>query len=82
MPRLVIKEKIGLKRLQEWPLRQSSKKHRFVDLNMPIHQGANSSFMRRGASSRNQRRADTNWHISRRLKPLKCSEKWHEWSRW
>ena len=52
MASLVIEEKVGLELAQEFALGQAAKKHRLIDADIPAHQGADGTFMGRGAARR------------------------------
>jgi len=62
---LVVEEKIGLELAQEFALGQATEEHRLVDLDVPIHQGADGTFVRRRAARCHQGGADA--HVVRRL---------------
>jgi hypothetical protein len=48
MPGLIIKEKVGLEFAQEFAFGKASQEHRFIDIDAPIHEGANRALMRGG----------------------------------
>jgi hypothetical protein len=58
MAGLVVEEKVGLKFAQESALGQAAQKHRLINLDMPLHQGANSPFMCRYTAGGDQCGAD------------------------
>ena len=58
MTGLVVKEKIGLELAQELPLGQAAQEHGFIDLDVPVHQGADGALVRRRAARCDQRGAD------------------------
>ena len=65
MPGLVVKEEIGFELAQEFAFGQAPQEHRFVDLDIPVHQGADRAFVRRCAARGYQR--GTNTHGGRAL---------------
>ena len=58
MPRLVVKKEVWLKLAQELSLGQPAQKHGLVDLDVPVHQGADGALMGRGAACCDQRGAN------------------------
>ena len=57
MPGLVVEEEVGLELAQELALRQTAEEHRFVDLQVPLHQRADRPFVRRRAACGDERGA-------------------------
>lgn len=60
--RLVVKEKVGLELAQKLALGQATQKHGLVHLDVPVHEGANGTFVRRCTARRDQRRP--NAHVA------------------
>jgi hypothetical protein len=54
---LVVEEEVGLELAQELALGQAAEEHGLVDLDVPVHQGADGALVRRRAAGRDQRRA-------------------------
>src|SRR5687768_12620960 len=57
MAGLVVKEEVGFELAQKLALRQTTEEHGFVDLDVPVHEGADGPLMRRCTARRDQRRA-------------------------
>jgi hypothetical protein len=49
---LVVEEKVGLELAQELALGQAAEEHRLVDLDVPVHQGADGALVRRRCCAR------------------------------
>ncbi len=58
VPGLVVEEEVGLELAQELALRQAAEEHRFVDLDVPVHQRADRALVRRRAARGDERGAD------------------------
>ena len=74
MAGLVVEEKIGFELGQEFAFGQAAQEHRFIDLDVPVHQRANRALMRRGAARSDQRSADAHAGGARLLQALECRQ--------
>ena len=78
VPRLVVKEKIGLKLAQKLALVQPAQEHGLVHLNVPVHQRANGALVGRGAAGRHQRRANAHPGCGGLLQAVQRHQQWFE----
>src|ERR1700733_4428334 len=76
MASLVVEEKVGFELAQELALGQATQEHRFVDLDVPVHQGADGSLVRGRTAGGNQRGSDSLRRIARLLQPVQRRKQW------
>jgi hypothetical protein len=71
---LIVKEKVGFKLAQELAFFKAAQKHGFVHFNVPVHQRANGTLVRRCAACRHQCGADAHVRCARLLQHLQGCE--------
>ena len=67
---LVIKKEVRFKFPQKLAFGQAAQKHGLINLNVPVHQGANSTLVSGGTAGGDQRRTNTHGGSARLLQPL------------
>jgi hypothetical protein len=70
---LVVEEEVGLELAQELALGQAAEEHGLVDLDVPVHQGADGALVRRGAARGDQRGAHAHAGAPGRSRCRRCS---------
>ena len=78
MAGLVVKEKIRFEFTQKFALGQAAEEHRFINLDIPVHQRADGAFVRRGAARRHQRGANAYLRRAVLLQAMQRFEQGHE----
>src|SRR5947208_16772230 len=74
VPRLVVEEEVRLELAQELALGQAAEEHRLVDLDVPVHQGADRALVRRCAARGDERGADAHLLRARLLQAVQRLE--------